>query len=76
MDAVFGGVCLIAGGLLMALLMGWRAPDRFSADLQGSGTSPRLLQLLRWGLRWVSVPVISLGLVVSVVDLVKSWSAG
>jgi NSS family neurotransmitter:Na+ symporter len=57
-------------------LMGWRAPDRLRNDLQGSGSSPRLVQWLRWGLRWVSVPVISLGLVVSVVDLVKSWSAG
>ncbi|MGB5136787.1 MAG: sodium-dependent transporter, partial [Prochlorococcaceae cyanobacterium] len=26
MDAVFGGVLLIAGGLAMALLLGWRAP--------------------------------------------------
>ena len=76
MDAVFGGVCLIAGGLLMALLMGWQAPARFSADLRASGTSPRLLRLMLWGLRWVSVPVISLGLIVSVVDLAKSWGGG
>ena len=76
MDAVFGGVCLIAGGLLMALLMGWRAPERLSSDLRGSGTSPRLLRLLLWSLRWVSVPVISLGLIVSVVDLAKSWAGG
>jgi NSS family neurotransmitter:Na+ symporter len=75
MDAIFGGVCLIAGGLLMALLMGWRAPDRFRQDLQESGTSPRLLRYLQLGLRWVSVPVISLGLVVSIVDLLRSWSA-
>ena len=74
MDALFGGVCLIAGGLLMALLMGWRAPDRFRQDLQESGTSPRLLRYLQLGLRWVSVPVISLGLVVSIVDLLRSWS--
>jgi NSS family neurotransmitter:Na+ symporter len=69
-------VCLIAGGLMMALLMGWRAPERFSSDLRNSGTSPRLLGLLLWSLRWVSVPVISLGLIVSVVDLAKSWSGG
>ena len=75
MDALFGGVCLIAGGLLMALLMGWRAPQRFRDDLAQSGTRPALLRLLLWGLRWVSVPAISLGLVVSVLDLLRSWTS-
>ena len=74
MDALFGGVCLLAGGLLMALLMGWRAPQRFTADLSSSATAPSLLRLLLWALRWVSVPAISLGLVVSVLDLLKTWS--
>ena len=74
MDALFGGVCLIAGGLLMAVLMGWRAPARFRTDLLESGTSPGLLRVLQLALRWVSVPVISYGLVVSVVDLARSWS--
>ncbi len=74
MDALFGGVCLIAGGLLMAVLMGWRAPARFRTDLLGSGTSPGVLRVLQLALRWVSVPVISYGLVVSVVDLARSWS--
>ena len=75
MDALFGGVCLIAGGLLMALLMGWRAPDRLRTDLQESGTSPGVLRLLQLALRWVSVPVIACGLVISIVDLARSWSA-
>ena len=74
MDALFGGVCLIAGGLLMAVLMGWRAPARFRTDLLESGTSPGVLRVLQLALRWVSVPVISYGLVVSVVDLARSWS--
>ena len=74
MDALFGGVCLIAGGLLMALLMGWCAPDRLQADLKESGTSPRVLRVLPLALRWVSVPAIACGLVISIVDLARSWS--
>jgi NSS family neurotransmitter:Na+ symporter len=67
-------VCLIAGGLLMALLMGWCAPDRLQADLKESGTSPRVLRVLPLALRWVSVPAIACGLVISIVDLARSWS--
>jgi len=74
MDALFGGVCLIAGGLLMALLLGWQVPDRFRSDLLESGSSPELVRLLRWSLRWISVPAISLGLLISIIDLAKSWS--
>ena len=74
MDALFGGVCLIAGGLLLALLLGWQVPDRFRTDLLESGSSPDLVRLLRWALRWISVPAISLGLLISIIDLAKSWS--
>jgi NSS family neurotransmitter:Na+ symporter len=74
MDALFGGVCLIAGGLLLALLLGWQVPDRFRSDLLESGSSPELVRLLRWSLRWISVPAISLGLLISIIDLAKSWS--
>lgn len=74
MDAIFGGVLLIAGGLAMALLLGWSAPQRFRADLTDAGSAPRLVALLLWLLRWISLPAISLGLVVSVTDLVRTWA--
>ena len=73
MDALFGGVLLIAGGLALAVLMGWRAPDRLASDLRGSGTAPGLVLALQRALRWVSVPVVSVGLAVSVVDLIRRW---
>jgi NSS family neurotransmitter:Na+ symporter len=74
MDAVFGGVLLILGGLLLALLLGWGSSQRFRTDLEAAGTAPRLVAALLFALRWVSPLAISLGLVVSATDLVRSWS--
>ena len=54
--------------------LGWQVPDRFRSDLLESGSSPELVRLLRWSLRWISVPAISLGLLISIIDLAKSWS--
>jgi neurotransmitter:Na+ symporter, NSS family len=74
MDALFGGVLLVAGGLAMALLLGWHVPGRYRADLLAAGSDPRQVQALLWALRWISPPVIGLGLVVSITDLVRSWA--
>ncbi|CAK6697262.1 MULTISPECIES: sodium-dependent transporter [unclassified Synechococcus] len=73
MDALFGGVLLILGGLLVALLLSWQAPARFLADLQGCATPPGLRRALLLSLRWISVPAIAVGLGVSVLDLAKMW---
>jgi len=73
MDAVFGGVFLIVGGLLISLLMGWSAPSRFREDLSQSGTPLGLRRVLLFSLRWVSPLVIAVGLVISLVDLVRGW---
>ncbi|MEB3246631.1 MAG: sodium-dependent transporter, partial [Synechococcus sp.] len=71
MDAVFGGLLLILGGLLLALLLGWVVPDRFAQDLADSATPAPLRRLLLIMLRWVSPPVVAFGLVVSVVALIQ-----
>ena len=71
MDSVFGGLLLILGGLLLALLLGWVVPNRFQDDLEGSGTPVPLQRLLLVMLRWVSPPVVAAGLVISLVDLVN-----
>ena len=71
MDSVFGGLLLILGGLLLALLLGWVVPNRFQDDLQGSGTPVPLQRLLLVMLRWISPPVVAVGLVISLVDLVN-----
>ena len=72
MDSVFGGLLLILGGLLLSLLLGWVLPDRFRKDLDASGTPPVLQGLLLVMLRWVAPPVVAVGLVLSIVDLVKA----
>ena len=74
MDALFGGVLLIAAGLAMAVLLGWVAPQRLQADLAGCGSSPRLQRLLLLALRWISPLAIAVGLAVSVTDLVRTWA--
>lgn len=73
MDSIFGGVLLILGGLLIALLVGWAAPKRFREDLQTSKTSEGFIHLLLFFLRWVSPVVITWGLLISVVDLWRQW---
>ena len=74
MDALFGGVLLIAAGLAMAVLLGLVAPQRLQADLAGCGSSPRLQRLLLLALRWISPLAIAVGLAVSVTDLVRTWA--
>ena len=73
MDSIFGGVLLILGGLLIALLVGWVVPKRFKKDLQGSKTSKSLIRLMLFFLRWVSPAVITAGLLISVLDLWRQW---
>ena len=73
MDSVFGGVLLILGGLLLAVLLGWVLPSRFEDDLSSSGAPKPVRQGLMLLLRWVAPPVIAFGLLVSVWDLLRSW---
>ena len=72
MDSVFGGLLLILGGLLLALLMGWVLPSRFQEELSHSGSPAWLQRFLLVMLRWISPPVIAVGLVISVIDLIPS----
>ena len=72
MDSVFGGLLLILGGLLLALLLGWVLPARFQEELSHSGSPIWLQCFLLVMLRWISPPVIAVGLVISVIDLIPS----
>lgn len=74
MDALFGGVLLLAGGLAMALLLGWQVPGRYRTDLLQAGSDSRQVRALLWALRWISPPAIGLGLVVSLTDLLRHWA--
>ena len=73
MDAVFGGVLLILGGLGITLLLGWGSPMRLVRDLEDSGTPRGLSGLLLATLRWVSLPAITVGLLISIMDLIGTW---
>ncbi|MBL6798610.1 MAG: sodium-dependent transporter [Synechococcus sp. BS307-5m-G39] len=74
MDALFGGVLLIAGGLLIAVLMGWVVPNLFLEDLQQSdAASPLVRRVLMFCLQWISPVVIAAGLLISTVDLLRIW---
>ena len=75
MNDLFGGVLLIAGGLLIAVLMGWFASRSFLEDLKNSGiTPPARAGIILFFLRWVSPLVIAAGLLISVVDLIGKWT--
>jgi len=74
MDSVFGNVLLMAGGLLIAVLMGWVVPTRFLNDLkQCDASSPQIRSVLMISLQWISPVVIAAGLLISVVDLLRNW---
>ncbi len=73
MDAIFGGVLLIFGGLLLSILVGWVAPRSFDIDLSECNTPKPLRISLRFMLRWVSPPVICFGLIISLYDLIQGW---
>lgn len=72
MSQVFGGLLLIVGGLLLTLLLGWVMPARFEQDLEASGSSPALRRLLLVMLRWVAPPVVAIGVVISVIEMVPA----
>ena len=76
MDAVFGNVLLMTGGLLIAVLMGWVVPTLFLNDLKDSdASSPQIRRVLIFCLQWISPVVIAAGLLISVVDLLRTWFA-
>ncbi len=73
MDALFGGVLLLVGGLALALMLGSQVPGRYRTDLLEAGSNPRQVRALLWALRWISPPAIGVGLLVSISDLLRSW---
>lgn len=69
MDTVFGGLLLILGSLLLAILMGWVVPHRLEEDLRGCSAPKWVRRCLRFMLRWISPPVMTAGLLASSIDL-------
>lgn len=66
---------LIFGGFLLSLLMGWVVPKRYKEDLAQSETSDSTISKLLWTLRWVSTPVVTVGLILVVEETFRNWSS-
>ncbi len=71
MDAIFGGILLIFGGLLLSILLGWIVPRSFDEELLQSQSSKTTRGFLKFMLKWITPPVISFGLIISIIDLIK-----
>ncbi len=64
---------LITSGLLLAILMGWSVPSRFKNELEDSKTSKLKINGLLWTLRWISTPIITIGLTVVLEETFRNW---
>ena len=75
MDAILN-LTLMLGGLVISILLGWIVPGKFDSDLSTSNSDIRVRTYLKFMLRWVSPPAISIGLYASFTDLVPiNWSS-
>jgi NSS family neurotransmitter:Na+ symporter len=63
---------LILGGLLISILLGWIVPNRYDEDLSNSNL--RIRRYLKFMLRWVSPPVIAIGLYLTVLSTIETFA--
>ena len=63
---------LILGGLLISILLGWIAPNRYDEDLSNSNL--RVRRYLKFMLRWVSPPVIAIGLYLTISSTIETFA--
>ncbi len=72
MDAIFNFL-LILGGFLISILLGWVVPRKYDQDLADANSNEGVRRYLKFMLRWVSPPVIAIGLLISSLDLFQQW---
>ncbi len=72
-DAI-ANVLLILGGFLVSFLIGWVVPKTLDKELNNSGSSLIIRNYLKFMLKYVTPILVAWGLIVSVYDLLKSWS--
>jgi len=65
---------LILGGLLISILLGWIVPNRYDEDLANSNSNLRGRRYLKFMLRWVSPPVIAIGLYLTVFSTIETFA--
>ncbi len=73
MDAIFGGILLILGGLLISIILGWISPKILNEDLASCNTPIYIRKTITYMIKWVSPPIVAIGLIVSLFDLVSNW---
>ena len=64
---------LLLGGFLISVLLGWFVTRIFDEDLAGCDSGVSTRRYLKFMLRWISPPIIAFGLIVSFIDLFRSW---
>ena len=74
-DSIFGGVLLIFGGFLVSFFMGWVVPNKFEEEMKISNVGINTKRYLKFMLKWISPPVIAFGLIISIYDLLQSWTS-
>tara|TARA_B100000575_G_C22748676_1_gene446911 strand:- start:103 stop:606 length:504 start_codon:yes stop_codon:yes gene_type:complete len=65
----------IAGGFLVAFLMGWVLPRSLETELDNSGTSLKTKYYLKFMLRYVTPVIVAWGFLISLYDLIIKLSS-
>ena len=60
--------------LLISILLGWIVPNRYDEDLANSNANLRVRKYLKFMLRWVSPPVIAIGLYLTVLSTIETFA--
>ena len=72
-DAI-ANVLLILGGFLVSFLLGWVVPKVMDVELENSGSSKSTRTYLKFMLRYITPVIVAWGLLISIYDLLKSWT--
>tara|TARA_Y100001968_G_scaffold155332_1_gene141891 strand:+ start:229 stop:393 length:165 start_codon:yes stop_codon:yes gene_type:complete len=54
--------------------MGWIVPNRYDDDLANSNSNLRVRRYLKFMLRWVSPPVIAIGLYLTILSTIETFA--
>tara|TARA_Y100001978_G_scaffold201823_1_gene221096 strand:+ start:236 stop:1576 length:1341 start_codon:yes stop_codon:yes gene_type:complete len=73
-DAI-ANVLLILGGFLVSFLLGWVVPKILDTELENSGSSRTTRIYLKIMLKYVTPLIVAWGLIISIYDLINSWTA-
>ena len=67
-------ILLISGGFFVSFLIGWVVPKTLETELNNSGSSMAVKNYLKFMLRYVTPVIVAAGLIVSIYDLLISWT--